>query len=123
MTLSNDSNTEATTPIMTELSNIASMIQVNEGATVSRTVMHAQGMRLVLFSFDTGELLSEHTAAMPVIVQTLEGSLEITADGRTVILKPGDVVHFGTRLPHAVKALEPSKMALYMLDQRERPKA
>ncbi|WP_420705311.1 cupin domain-containing protein [Actinomyces sp. S6-Spd3] len=105
---------------MTDVQDIASMIQVNEGATVSRTVMHCEGMRLVLFSFDTDELLSEHTAAMPVILQTLEGALEISADGRTVILRPGDVIHFGTRLPHAVRALEPSKMALFMLDSRER---
>ena len=85
--------------------------------------MHAEGVRLVLFSFDTGELLSEHTAAMPAILHALEGSLEIEADGRSVVLKPGDVIHFGTRLPHAVRALEPSKLALYMLDRRERPKA
>ena len=117
MSLSPDSNTEAPTPIMTDLSDIASMIQINEEATVSRTVMHAEGVRLVLFSFDKGEILSEHTAAMPVILHTLEG------DGRTVVLRPGDVIHFGTRLPHAVRALEPSKLALYMLDRRERPTA
>ena len=120
MTLSDDTNLEVPVPIMTDVQDIASMIQVNEGAMVSRTVMHCEGMRLVLFSFDTDEILSEHTAAMPVILQTLEGALEITADGRTVILRPGDVIHFGTRLPHAVRALEPSKMALFMLDSRER---
>ena len=123
MSLSLDSNTEVPTPIMTDLSDIASMIQINEEATVSRTVMHAEGVRLVLFSFDTGEILSEHTAAMPVILQTLEGALEIEADGRTVVLRPGDVIYFGTRLPHAVRALEPSKLALFMLDRRERPTA
>ena len=123
MSLSPESNTEVPTPIMTDLQDIASMVQINEGATVSRTVMHAEGVRLVLFSFDKGEILSEHTAAMPVILHTLEGALEIEADGRTVVLKPGDVIHFGTRLPHAVHALEPSKLALYMLDRRERPTA
>ena len=117
MSLSPESNTEVPTPIMTDLQDIASMVQINEGATVSRTVMHAEGVRLVLFSFDKGEILSEHTAAMPVILHTLEGALEIEADGRTVVLKPGDVIHFGTRLPHAVRALEPSKLALYMLER------
>ena len=65
----------------------------------------------------------KRTRRTPVILHTLEGALEIEADGRTVVLKPGDVIHFGTRLPHAVRALEPSKLALYMLDRRERPKA
>lgn len=120
MTLSDDTNLEVPVPIMTDVQDIASMIQINEQATVSRTVMHCEGMRLVLFSFDKDEILSEHTAAMPVILQTLEGALEIVADGRTVILRPGDVIHFGTRLPHAVRSLEPSKLALFMLDSRER---
>ena len=93
MSLSPESNTEVPTPIMTDLQDIASMIQINEEATVSRTVMHAEGVRLVLFSFDKDEILSEHTAAMPVILHTLEGALEIEADGRTVVLKPGDVIH------------------------------
>ena len=80
MSLSPESNTEVPTPIMTDLQDIASMIQINEEATVSRTVMHAEGVRLVLFSFDKDEILSEHTAAMPVILHTLEGALEIEGD-------------------------------------------
>ena len=39
----------------------------------------------------------------------------ITAAGRTVTLRPGDLIHLQTRLPHAVKALEPSKLALFLL--------
>ncbi|QWW19194.1 cupin domain-containing protein [Schaalia sp. 19OD2882] len=122
MSVSEDPQTATPRPVMTVVEDLASMISVNEGATVSRTVMHCENMRLVLFSFDTGEFLSEHTAAMPVILQTLQGALEIEADGRAVVLRPGDVMHFGTRLPHAVRALEPSKLALFMLDPRERAK-
>ncbi len=48
MSLSPESNTEVPTPIMTDLQDIASMIGSTE-ATVSRTVMHAEGVRLVLF--------------------------------------------------------------------------
>ena len=121
MSLSADSSTDRIVPVMTDLQDVAAMVAVNEGATVSRTVMHAEGVRLVLFSFDTDEYLSEHTAAMPVLLFALEGALEIEAGGRVVVLKPGDVIHFGTRLPHAVRALEPSKLALYMLDKREKP--
>ena len=121
MSLSADSSTDRVVPVMTDLQDVAAMVAVNEGATVSRTVMRAEGVRLVLFSFDTDEYLSEHTAAMPVLLFALEGALEIEADGRVVVLKPGDVIHFGTRLPHAVRALEPSKLALYMLDKREKP--
>ena len=55
------------------IEDLGDMISVQEGSTVSRTVMQKAGGNVVLFSFDTGEELSEHTAAMPVFVQTLKG--------------------------------------------------
>ncbi len=97
------------------ISNLANEIEYAEGSTVSKTLLRAEGVNVVLFSFAAGEELSEHTAAMPVLVETLEGELEITAAGKTITLLPGGLVHFTTRLPHAVKAIKPSKMVLYML--------
>ncbi len=106
-------------PTLTVVKDVASLIQVNQAATVSRTVMRAETCRAVVFSFDTGEKLSEHTAAMPAVLQVLDGRLLIQADGQDIEFVPGDLIHFGTRLPHAVEALEPSKLLLLMLDPRE----
>jgi quercetin dioxygenase-like cupin family protein len=100
---------------MTDLSDLAHLVSVQPEATVSRTVLRAEGTNVVLFAFDAGEELREHTAALPVLLQTLEGAFDITAAGRTVTLRPGDLIHLQTRLPHAVKALEPSKLALFLL--------
>lgn len=103
---------------MEYIDDLGLLITVNENSTVSRTVLKAEGVRLVLFSFDTGEELSEHTAAMPVLLQVLDGSLEVTADSETVTLVPGGVIHLPTRMPHSVLALEPTRMLLTMLDPR-----
>ena len=92
-------------PTLSYVHGMAPMIEINED---------------VLFSFDKDQALSEHTAAMPAVVQVLEGRLRIDADGQSVELVPGDILHFGTRLPHAVLALEPSKMLLLMLDPNEK---
>ncbi|MFT4216709.1 MAG: hypothetical protein QM619_05925 [Micropruina sp.] len=51
---------------------------------------------------------------MPVLLQTFEGSLRITADGRSVALDPGGLIHLGTRGPHAVEALAPSKLVIVL---------
>jgi quercetin dioxygenase-like cupin family protein len=103
---------------LTHVEDLASLVEVNADATVSRTVLKAEGVRLVLFSFDTGQELSEHTAAVPVLLQVLEGRLSVTGGGTTVELVPGAVVHLRTRAPHSVVALEPSRMLLTMLDAR-----
>ncbi|MFV0453111.1 MAG: cupin domain-containing protein [Propioniciclava sp.] len=105
-------------PTMTAIANLNDEIALQSEATVSKTVMKAEGARVVCFAFDTGQVLTEHTAAMPVLLAVTEGRLRITADGRDVELVPGGLIHFGTRLPHAVEALEPSKLTLMMLDPR-----
>jgi quercetin dioxygenase-like cupin family protein len=111
-----DEQTNATEPIeLGFIENLEDMISVQEGSTVSRTVMQKQGGNVVLFSFDAGEELSEHTAAMPVFVQTLKGRLKVTGNGKTVDLVPGGLAYFPTRIPHAVYAEEPSIMMLTMI--------
>ena len=104
---------------MTDVVDVASLVEVAPDSTVSRTVLKAEGARLVLFAFDVGQELTEHTAAVPVLMQALDGHLDITADGRTVELRPGSVIHLGTRTPHAVVAREPSRLLLTMLDPRQ----
>ena len=113
--------TEPAGPAMTDLPDVTALVAVAPDSTVSRTVLKAAGARLVLFAFDVGQELSEHTAAMPVLLQVLDGQLRVTADGRSVVLVPGGVVHLAARVPHAVLALEPSRLLLTMLDPRLSP--
>src|SRR5665647_95677 len=108
----------AVKPGMHDLSDAASLVEIKPEATVSRTVLQAEGARVVLFSFDAGQVLTEHTAAVPALLQVLDGHLRITADGHTVDLRPGGLVHLAARLPHAVEAVEASRLQLTMLDSR-----
>lgn len=103
---------------MTEVADLAELVEISPESTVSRTVLKAEGARVVLFSFDQGQELSEHTAAVPVLLQVLDGRLKVTADNRSVTLVPGGIIHLGTRTPHSVLALEPSRLVLTMIDSR-----
>ncbi len=100
---------------MQVLDNVADMVSVQPEATVSRTVMSTEGGNAVLFSFDEGQELSEHTAAMPAFIQVLRGRLLVKGGDDEREINPGDLVYLPTRLPHAVKALEPSVMLLTMI--------
>lgn len=103
---------------MSDVAAVADLVAIAPESTVSRTILRAEGVRLVLVAFDTGEELTEHTAAMPVLLQALDGRFDITAAGRTVTLVPGGVIHLGTRTPHAVLARESGRLLLTMLDPR-----
>ena len=100
------------------VADLASLIEIQPESTVSRVVMREDGLRVVLFGFDKDQALSEHTAAMPVTIQVLEGKLRVGGEGREVELVPGGVVYLSARLPHTVYAVEPSKMLLSMFDNR-----
>ena len=110
-----------TTAPFTAIPDLAGLIEVQTEATVSRTAFRAPGVRVVLFGFDAGQELTEHTAAMPVLLQALDGRLRIGGDGKEAELLPGGLIHLDTRVPHTVVAIEPSRLLLTMLDSRARP--
>jgi len=108
----------STEPHLGYVADLASLIEIQQESTVSRVVMREDGLRVVLFGFDKDQALSEHTAAMPVTIQVLEGKLRVGGEGREIELVPGGVVYLSARLPHTVYAVEPSKMLLSMFDNR-----
>jgi quercetin dioxygenase-like cupin family protein len=59
--------------------------------------------------------LSEHTAPFDALVQMLEGEMEISIDGRPLIVKVGHLLLMPANHPHALKAVTRSKMLLTMI--------
>ncbi|QDQ99034.1 cupin domain-containing protein [Tomitella fengzijianii] len=81
-----------------------------------KRIMVADGARVIVFRFAAGQILAEHKAAFPILVQSIDGHIEFTADGRTVDLHPGDVAHLSARLLHEVRAVTDATLLLTMLD-------
>ncbi|MFZ1381316.1 MAG: cupin domain-containing protein [Scrofimicrobium sp.] len=85
-------------------------------ATTSRVVVNNQILRFVLFSFDEGQLLTEHASPRAVVVQLLGGRMEFTVSGETSVLTGGDIVYLAPGARHALTALEPCHMALTLVN-------
>jgi quercetin dioxygenase-like cupin family protein len=100
---------------LTIVDDVAGAVTVQTEATVSRVVLQAAGARVVMFAFDAGQELTEHTAAVPVLLQVLSGHLDVVAGGTAFELRPGALAHVAARLPHSVVAREPSVLQLVML--------
>ncbi len=105
----------STPSALTLVDDVTALVAVQAESTVSRVVLQAPGARVVLFAFDAGQELTEHTAAAPVLLQVLSGRLTVTADGRAVDLGPGGLVHLAARLPHSVLAHQPTLLQLTLL--------
>jgi quercetin dioxygenase-like cupin family protein len=89
--------------------------QVPADSILSRTIYSDAQVQVVLFSFAAGQALSEHTAAVPVIIHILEGEATLTLGTEAQPAGPGTWAHLPARLPHAVEAHTPLVMALLML--------
>ncbi|MGZ8614951.1 MAG: cupin domain-containing protein [Actinomycetota bacterium] len=95
--------------------DLSGVVTVQPGAVVSRVVHRDDEIDVTVFGLDTGEGLSEHTAARPAIVQVLSGTLRFTAEGEDVRMVTGSWVHMGAGASHALEALEPTVMLLTLL--------
>jgi quercetin dioxygenase-like cupin family protein len=72
-------------------------------------------IRLVLFGFDTGQELTEHTASMPALLQIISGEAQLELGEDTVTVGPGSWVHMPAHLPHSVLAEEPTVLLLTLI--------
>lgn len=78
------------------------------------------GCRVVMFTFAAGQVLREHAAAFPILVQALEGRLTFTAGAETIVLEPGTVANLPAHVRHEVRAESDAVLQLVMLDPRAR---
>lgn len=88
-----------------------------EHGIVSRTLLAAPGVRVVLFSFAAGQEMTEHTSTARALIQVLAGVCEFSVEGRPRTLQTGDLLHLPPRMPHALRATEPLTMLLTLVPE------
>jgi quercetin dioxygenase-like cupin family protein len=94
---------------------IAGLVDFQEGAVVSRTIMKKETGTVTLFAFDKDQGLSEHTAPFDAMVNVLDGEAEFTIEGTPFLLTAGESIIMPAGKPHSVKAVAPFKMLLVMI--------
>jgi quercetin dioxygenase-like cupin family protein len=60
---------------------LAALVEYQEGAVVSRTLIDKKAGTVTLFAFDRDQGLSEHTAPFDALVYVVDGDAEITIEG------------------------------------------
>ena len=96
-------------------SSLVDLVDYQEQAVVSKTVIEKKTGTVTVFAFDQGEGLSEHTAPFDALVYVLDGDAEVTISGNPVIVKQGEMIIMPADKPHALKAVKPFKMMLVMI--------
>ena len=98
-----------------EVSRMPDLVNYQDGAVVSRTLVHRGTGTVTLFAFDAGQGLSEHTAPFDALAHVLEGSAEIVVSGKPLLANAGEAVLMPANQPHSLKAVTRFKMLLTMI--------
>ena len=103
-----------------ELFTLDSLVTPTAQGIASRVLARTAAGNITLFAFDAGEELSEHTAPFDALALTLSGSLTISIGGERIQTAPQTIVLMPANVPHALHAIEASRMLLIMLRETVR---
>lgn len=106
------------TDVSTSLAHtgLLAALPVTASSTTSRVVVDNPAVRVVVFAFDEGELLTEHSSPRAVVVQLLDGAIRFTVGEEEHAMEPGDVIYLAPGEKHALVADAPSHLSLVMID-------
>lgn len=94
---------------------IESLVDYQEGAIVSRTIIDKKAGTITVFAFDEGQGLSEHVAPYDALVTLLDGEAEIVVSGKAFKISAGEMLILPANEPHALRATKKFKMMLTMI--------
>jgi quercetin dioxygenase-like cupin family protein len=97
------------------VADLRAEVAVPAGGILSRTIHEDDRMTLVVFAFDAGQELSEHTSTRPAIIEILDGSASVVLDGETREAGPGAWISMPPGMRHAIRATTPLVMVLTLL--------
>lgn len=90
-------------PAAASVLGLSSLFQFADSGIVSRTLLAAPDLRVVLFGIAPGQELTEHTSTRRAMVQVLQGECLFKFNGLWRTLKAGEMLHMPPGHPHAVR--------------------
>lgn len=104
----------------TWLDNLPNLIEtIPPQSIISRTIHKNAHVKAVLFGFDSGQALSEHSAGQPAIIHMLQGEASVTIGDDHFDASAGAWAYLPARLTHSIEAKTPLIMLLLLLNPGE----
>jgi quercetin dioxygenase-like cupin family protein len=99
--------------------DIAAEVNISSESIVSRTLQNDANGKVILFGFDTGQELSEHTASVPAMIHILKGEGDLTLGDDKYAIGPGAYAIMPASMSHSIVAKSPLIMLLVMQSKKE----
>jgi quercetin dioxygenase-like cupin family protein len=98
----------------TLVEDLEELIGIQPESIVSRTFHKGDTLKGIIFGFDTGQELSEHTSSQAAIIQILKGEASVSLGDDHHELSEGAWIAMPPQLPHSIVAKTPLIMLLMM---------
>ncbi len=108
-------NKDSAKDLKEQVIEFENLINYQDGAVVSRTIIDKKVGTVSVFAFDKGEGLSEHTAPFDALVNVVDGEAEVIIAGKPFIVKQNEAIVMPADKPHSLRAIEKFKMVLIMI--------
>jgi quercetin dioxygenase-like cupin family protein len=104
-----------TSDLFGKAAELASLLDYQDEAVVSREIIKKDTGTITLFAFDAGQGLSEHTAPYDAFVYMVDGSAEIKIADTVSTVGTGQVIILPANVPHSLQAEKRFKLLLVMI--------
>ena len=91
------------------------IIDYQENAVVSRTIVDKNSGSVTFFAFANGQGLSEHSAPFDALVYIMDGEAEVIISKKSYKLKKDEMIIMPANEPHSLSAITQFKMMLVMI--------
>ena len=96
---------------MNPIESLTSKIPLRSEAK-SSAVLFAEGFKVVGLGFMAGQRLAQHSSSTTAFLMILEGNIDFTMNGETVLMRTGDTIAIPAKEEHSVLATENSRILL-----------
>lgn len=103
----------------TYIADLVKEVDIPADGILSRTLYSDENVKVMVFGFDAGQELSEHTVSKPAILHIIQGEARLTLGDDAVEARAGAWVHMHPQLRHSVHAQTPVVMLLMMESAQE----
>lgn len=88
----------------TKVIDLKKEIKPVRGGIASKTIRRSRDAKVILFRFDAGQQLSEHTASVAASIQIVEGRAKVKLGRQWISAGPGTWIALEPGLVHAIDA-------------------